>query len=95
VSIAIEIPPPSMMAQMAIPQKDSLGPVHARIALKDLSVKNGVIVHPQCVAAQPEHDIAFVGTLRFDADALVVDGEAFDYRAAETFHPGGAQKPGA
>jgi hypothetical protein len=95
--IAIDVPPPNMMAQMALPLKEDLGPAHTRIALQDVSVKEGVVSYPQCMAPKPDHEVAFVGTLRIETGFLAVDGNFFDYRPAEPgpFKPGGAQKPGA
>ena len=93
--------PPNMMAQMPLPVRKSLGSMKAKYPLKQVTVERGIVRYPKCTMADPGHEIAFAGTLTFQANELGVDGEFFDYsfpgRGPGTPQPDltGTSKPGA
>jgi hypothetical protein len=88
-TIKIVPKPQNMMAQMPLPVRNSLGPMKAKYPLKQVTVERGIVRYPKCIMADPGHEIAFAGTLTFQANELAVDGEFFDY----SFPGGGPGTP--
>jgi hypothetical protein len=88
--------PQNMMAQVALPIRQSLGSMNAKYALKSVTVEQGVVRFPNCIMADERHEIAFAGTLTFEANELAIDGEFFDYTFPHTAPDlTGRSKPGA
>lgn len=60
-SIRIVSKPQNMMAQVALPVSKSLGTVKAKYPLEQLTVEDGILRYPNCIKADPGHEIAFRG----------------------------------